>query len=152
MKKKFSSTKRIENRRAKFDYQLGDSYIVGLQLSGRETKSLRMGHGHIKGAYVTIKDNELWLINATITGVAGINISENEQTRSRKLLLKRKEINQLMRAKQQGMSIIPLELIISGRYIKLKIATGRGKKLYDKRQIMKARDEKRKIGQALKSQ
>ena len=79
----------IVNRRAKFDYELGDSLIVGIELTGAEAKSLRMGHGHLKGAYVNVKDNELILTNATINGTNGIKISEQDQTRPRKLLAKR---------------------------------------------------------------
>src|SRR5437868_1112499 len=101
VKKKANQPKRITNRRAKFDYELGDSLVVGLTLSGAETKSLRMGHGHLRGAYVTVnRDNELQLINATITGSSGIPISESEQTRARKLLAKRREIDAIIEAKQ----------------------------------------------------
>ena len=150
MKKKSNDTKRIVNRRASHDYALDDSLVVGIVLSGRETKALRMGHGHLRGAYVTVKDNELWLINATIASAPGILITESEQTQSRKLLLKRKEIDKLIASKQQGMSIVPMEFLTQGRYIKLRIAPGRGKKLYDKRQTLKAKDEKRKIDRALK--
>ena len=64
---------RIQNRRARHDYELGDSLVVGLELTGAETKSLRMGHGHLRGAYVTVKGDELYLINATITGSSGLN-------------------------------------------------------------------------------
>src|ERR1700716_1582165 len=98
-KKKPSATKKIQNRRARHDYELGDSLVVGLELTGREVKSLRMGHGQLRGAYVTIKDAELWLINATITGSSGIPISESEQTRARKVLAKRREIDALVEAK-----------------------------------------------------
>jgi SsrA-binding protein len=93
MAKKTPQTKRIVNRRAKFDYELGDSIVVGLQLSGAETKALRLGHGQLRGAYVTAKDNELWLINAQINSAKGVIISEADETRSRKLLAKRKEID-----------------------------------------------------------
>lgn len=149
-KKKSNQPKRITNRRAKFDYELGDSLVVGLALSGAETKSLRMGHGHLRGAYVTVKDDELLLINATITGSSGIPINESDQTRARKLLAKRREINALIEAKQQGRTIVPLEILNSGRYIKLRIAIGKGKKQYDKRQTLKKRDEDRSIRSALK--
>ncbi|HSW79227.1 MAG TPA: SsrA-binding protein SmpB [Candidatus Saccharimonadales bacterium] len=152
VKKKANQPKRIMNRRAKFDYELGDSLVVGLALSGAETKSLRMGHGHLRGAYVTVsKDNELLLINATITGSSGILISESDQTRARKLLAKRREIDSLIDAKQQGRTIVPLEILNSGRFIKLRIAIGKGKKSYDKRQVLKKRDEDRSIRSALKS-
>ena len=138
-------TGNIVNRRARFDYQLGDSLIVGMQLTGAETKSLRMGHGQLRGAYVTDKEGELWLINAQITGSSGVPIDESTQTRSRKLLAKRTEIEKLLTAKQQGMTIVPLEILNRGRYIKLKVALGRGKKRYDKRETLKRRQQERDI-------
>lgn len=149
-KKKPNQPKTISNRRARHDYELGDSLIVGLELTGREAKALRMGHGQIRGAYITVKSEELILINATISGSSGIPISESEQTRARKLLAKRREITALIEAKQQGRTIVPLDILTQGRYIKLRIAVGKGKKLYDKRQTLKARDEKRSINTALK--
>jgi SsrA-binding protein len=150
-KKKAPSQKRITNRRASHDYELGDSLVVGIELSGAETKSLRMGHGHLRGAYVTLKGDELFLINATIAGTSGIPIEASEQTRARKLLAKRKEINALVEAKQQGKTIVPLEILTSSRFIKLRISVGRGKKRYDKRQTLKARDDARRAAAAIKS-
>jgi SsrA-binding protein len=141
VKKRKQPTGRIQNRRASFDYNLGDSLTVGIELTGGEAKSLRMGHGHIRGAYVTIKDNELYLINATITGSSGIVISEQDQTRPRKLLAKRKEIDALIASKQSGKTIVPLSVITNSKYIKLKIAIGTGKKKYDKRQTLKRKDQ-----------
>ena len=149
-KKKQSTTKQITNRRARHDYELGDSLVVGLQLSGAETKSLRLGHGQLRGAYVTVKDGELLLVNAAINGTNGIPISESDQTRSRKLLAKRREIEALIDAKQQGKTIVPLEILTGGRFIKLRIAVGKGKKQYDKRETLKRRDEERRINSALK--
>src|SRR5947207_1914959 len=102
MSKKRPATGKIQNRRAKFDYELGDDFVVGLVLSGRETKALRMGHGHLRGAYVTVKDGELWLLNATITSVPAVSLEEEEQTRSRKLLAKKREVEALIAAKDQG--------------------------------------------------
>ena len=147
-KKKANQPKSIQNRRARYDYSLDDGFVVGIQLTGAETKSLRRGHGHIRGAYVTIKDGELWLFNATITGDNAIRIPEEEQTRSRKLLAKRKEIEQLAAAKQQGLTIVPLEVLTQGRFIKLRIAAGRGQKRYDKRHVLKKKDEQRDIARA----
>lgn len=152
VKKKPQGPKKIVNRRARFDYELGDSLVVGLELTGAETKALRMGHGQLRGAYVTLKQEELFLINAAINGTAGVPIEESEQTRARKLLAKRREINALVAAKQQGKTIVPLELLTGSRYIKLRISVGKGKKHYDKRQTMKARDENRNINAILKSQ
>lgn len=150
-KKRSTSTKQITNRRARFDYELGDSLSVGIQLSGAETKALRMGHGQLSGAYVTIKDNQIWLLNASIHGSTGIPISEEDQVRTRKLLAKRREIDALIEAKQQGKSIIPLEILTRGRFIKVRIAIGKGKKLYDKRQVLKKRDAARDTRRELKA-
>lgn len=143
MAKKRPDTGRIVNRRARFDYELGDSLIVGLELTGAEAKSLRMGHGQLRGAYVTEKGGELWLTNAQITGSSGIQIPENDQTRSRKILAKRSEIEQLAASRHQGRTIVPLELLTGGRYIKLRIAEGRGKKSYDKRETIRRRQQER---------
>lgn len=152
MKKGKSTTpKRIQNKRARHDYELGDDLVVGIALNGRETKLLRMGHGQLTGAYVTVKDGELWLLNSTIHGTNGIQLSESEQTRSRKLLAKRKQIDTLISGKQQGRSILPLEILTSGRYIKVRIAAGRGKKQYDKRQTLKKRDDQRNADSAIKN-
>ena len=150
MAKKPRRTGTITNKRARYDYQLGDTLIVGMQLTGAETKSLRLGHGQLRGAYVTEKDDELWLINAQITGDRGISIDESTKTRSRKLLAKRAEINRLIQAKAQGLTIVPLEVLNRGRYIKLKIALGRGKKRYDKRETLKRRQQERDISREVK--
>src|SRR3954463_9491072 len=120
MKKKQGTTKQIFNRSAGHDYELGDSLVVGVSLTGRETKALRMGHGQLRGAYVTVKDDQLWLLNAAINSTSGIPISEEEQTRTRRLLAKRREIDALIEAKQQGRTIVPLQMLIEGRYIKLR--------------------------------
>lgn len=145
MAKRKSQPGNIKNRRARFDYELGDSLVVGLELTGAETKALRMGHGQLQGAYVTVKDNELWLINSQVAGSNGIPINEDTQNRSRKLLAKRKEINSLIAEKQNGKTIVPTELITKGRYIKLRIAVGRGKKHYDKRETLKRHQQERDI-------
>ncbi len=147
--KKSNTSKQISNRRARHDYDLGDGLVVGISLTGAETKSLRKGQGHLKGAYVNAKDGELWLVNATITGDGSIRVPEEDKTRNRKLLAKRREIEALMAAKQQGQTIVPLELLTRGRYIKLRIATGRGKKKYDKREAIKKRDQERDVKRTL---
>jgi SsrA-binding protein len=149
-KKKANAPKTIQNRRARFDYELGDDLLVGLELTGAEAKSLRMGHGSLRGAYVTVKSDELFLLNGVINGAQGIPITEQDQSRTRRLLAKRREIDALIEAKRQGRTIVPLELLTRGHYIKLRIAVGKGKKRYDKRQTMKARDESRQINRALK--
>lgn len=148
-KKKPTQSKTISNRRARHDYAIDDTLVAGIQLSGAETKALRNGHGQLRGAYVMVKDNELFLINATISAMPGIPINETEQTRTRKLLAKRKEIDKLLTLKQQGLSIVPLEILTKGRYIKVRIGSGRGKKQYDKRQVLKKRTSDRDIQRSL---
>lgn len=150
-KKKQQPAKLISNRRARHDYDLGDSLVAGISLSGPETKALRMGHGQLRGAYVSVKEGELYLINCTISPSSGIPINEQDQTRARKLLVKRREIDHFLEAKQQGKTIVPLEILTRGRYIKVRISVGRGKKLYDKRQTMKKRDENRAAQAAIKA-
>jgi SsrA-binding protein len=151
VKKTRDQPKIIRNRRASFDYELGDSLVVGLELTGRETKALRMRQGSLKGAYVTVRDKELYLLNALVGQVPGINLTEDEKTRTRKLLAKRREIDALIDAKQTGRTIVPTEIVTGGRFVKLRIAVGNGKKRYEKRQSMKKRDETREIDRALKS-
>lgn len=142
-KARSNQSKSIQNRRARHDYELGDSLVVGLELTGAEVKSLRMGHGQLRGAYVTVKGAEIFLIGATINGVKGVTISESDQGRTRKLLAKRREIDALIAAKQQGRTIVPLEILTRGRFIKLRLAVGKGKKSYDKRETLKRRDADR---------
>jgi SsrA-binding protein len=149
-KKKVRQSKSITNRRARYDYELGDSLVVGLELTGAETKALRLGHGQLRGAYVTVKYDELYLINATISSSSGILIAESNQTRARRLLAKRREIQALIEAKQQGRTIVPLEILTQSRYIKLRLAVGQGKKHYDKRQALRQRDQNRDINRQLK--
>ena len=134
---------KIVNRRARFDYELGDDLLVGIVLTGRETKALRQGHGQLRGAYVTTRNNELWLANSTINNGKTFTIDESEQGRLRKLLANKKEIAALVAAKEQGRTIVPLEYLTRTRHIKLKIAVGKGKKRYDKRQDIKKRDQSR---------
>ena len=143
MKKKSPQTKQITNRRAHHDYELGDSLLVGIELLGGEVQALRTGHGQLRGAYVTVKDGQLWLFNATISGTSGIPLDEHTQTRTRRLLARRKQIEALVEAKQQGKTIVPLEILTQGRFIKVRIAVGRGKKKYDKRESLKKRDAER---------
>ena len=145
MAKKKLQPKVISNRRARFDYKLNEPMTVGIVLNGAETKAIRNGRAELKGSYVNVINNELWLINATITGSNAAPIPEDIKTRSRKLLAKRKEIDQLIRAKHGGSTIVPLEILTATKFIKLRIAYGTGNKDYDKRAILKKRDEQRNI-------
>lgn len=152
MKKKSASTGVIANKRARFDYDLKDSFLAGIVLSGAETRSLRSQHGSLQGAFVQIKDGEAYLMNSHIMPVktnAAVLTSEM-QVRNRKLLLKKRELDQLQEAKQQGNTIVPIKFLTKGRFIKLEIAVGRGKRKYDKRESIKRRDTERDVKRSLK--
>jgi len=143
--RKGNSSSTIINRRARHDYQLKQNFMAGIMLSGPEVRSLRTGHGHLRGAFVNIKDDELWLFNATITPTNTNKnaLTEENQTRPRKLLVKKRELNELLAAKTQGLTIIPTKLITNSKYIKIEIAIARGLKKYDKREKIKQRDTER---------
>ncbi len=149
--KKLSHTP-IVNKRARFDYELGDEIVAGLSLTGPETRAARDGHIQLKGSFVTIKNNELWLNNASFSiklNQKGDVNARSIDTTPRKLLAKRKEITQLAEHKKQGMTIVPTKLLTGGRYIKLVIALGKGKKLYDKRETLKRRQQNREAARAI---
>jgi SsrA-binding protein len=150
MKKK-PSTGSILNKRARFDYDIKESYTAGIALSGVETRSLRSQHGSLQGAFVQIKDEEAYLVNALVTPLKTniANFPSDMQNRNRKLLLKRREIEELIEAKKQGNTIVPLKLLTRGRFIKVEIAVGKGKRQYDKRQVIKKRDQDRDTARRL---
>jgi SsrA-binding protein len=144
-KKKKVASGAIVNRRASFDYALDEDLKVGIVLTGREARAARDGRVQLKGSFVTIRNNELWLNNASFSLVLnskGVN-ETTVDTSPRKLLASRKQIDELAERKQTGMSIVPLKLFTKGRYIKVVIALGKGKKNYDKRQAIKKRDQER---------
>ena len=153
-KKTPASPKSIVNRRASFDYTLADDLEVGIVLTGQETRAARDGHVQLKGSFVSIKDNQLWLNNASFS----IKLNERGKvgarsidTSPRKLLAHRKQIDELYGRKQTGMTIVPLRFKTAGRHIKLVIALGKGKKRYDKRETLKRRDQERDTQRSLKS-
>jgi SsrA-binding protein len=144
----------ILNRRARFDYRLGDEFVVGMMLSGPEVRAARDGHVQLKGSYVTVKNDELWLTNASFSvkpNQPGHANARTVDTSPRKLLAHRKEIGKMLDAKKTGMTIVPLKLLNTKRYIKLIIALGKGKKRYDKREAIKKRDQERENKKLLKS-
>ena len=146
MKKKPQQPTAIVNRRASYDYALGEELVVGLSLNGREARAARLGHVQLKGSYVALNHGELWLTKASFSVVhneAGASNARTVDDSPRKLLAKRREIERLEAAKKQGMTIVPTRLLTQGRYIKLVIALGKGKKRYDKRQALKKRDQER---------
>lgn len=151
-RKTSASSGAIVNRRASFDYALESDLVVGISLTGKEARAARDGHVQLKGSFVSVRNNELWLNNASFS--LKLNEKGNANARSidtspRKLLAKRREIEALMAKKQQGMSIVPTKLLNSGRYIKLVIAVGKGKKQYDKRETLKRRQQDREAQRAI---
>ena len=134
MKKKKVSDSVTVNRRAHYDYTLGEELVCGLSLSGPQVRLIRDHHVQLKGSYVTIKDGELWLYGLTLGA---------EQTSNIRLLATKKQIATLERAKVDGSTIVPVKLLGGERHIKLVIAVGKGKKKYDKRETIKKRDIER---------
>jgi SsrA-binding protein len=151
MAKQKKHQKSISNRRARFDYDIQDTLIAGVQLSGAEVRAIRSGQVDIKGSYVTFKDNGIWLTNVTVSGSNAAPILEEDKTRSRKLLIKQKQINELKIAKDKGNTIFPLEILNGGKFIKVRIGFGRGKKLYDKRASLKKKDDMRDADRLIRS-
>jgi SsrA-binding protein len=147
----------LKNKKAYYDYQLDQKYKAGIVLSGAEVKSLRLKHGSLAGSYIKAMSGksgktELFLINAQINAYrfAGQN-KDYDPKRSRKLLLKRKEIEQLVVASEQkSYSIVPLAFLLEHNKIKLELALGRGKKSFEKREDIKKRDLKRELNKKLK--
>ena len=134
MKKIKAPTTTTINRRARFDYELGDELSCGMVLTGPDVRLIRDHHVQLRGSFVTIRRGELWLNNLTLGADTERNI---------KLLVTKRQLNDLARAKQNGLQLVPTKLLAGGRHIKLVIATGKGKKKYDKRETIKKRDFER---------
>jgi SsrA-binding protein len=146
------SSSLIVNRRARFDYDVQDKITAGLALSGREVRAVRSGRVSLRGAYVTVKDGELWLTNASFTLQPSDGGGDTTvDTSPRKLLVKKRELASLQAAKDRGHTIIPLSMTTRTRYIKLDIASAKGKKSYDKRETIKRRDVEREQNRAIKN-
>lgn len=145
-KNRFSKKIVIKNKRASFEYELLDKYVAGIVLQGTEVKSIRTGKAQLQDAYCYFSKGELWIKNMHIATYAQGNIYNHPETRERKLLLQRKELNKLMKRNEKGLTIIPIHLFTNERgLIKLQIALVKGKKLHDKRQSIKERDLEREM-------
>ena len=134
-----------ENRRARFDYFIEQTYEAGLALTGTEVKSLRFGEGSIAESYAEVSDEEAWLINANIPEFSHGNRFNHEPKRARKLLLHAREIQKLHGAvAREGMTLVPLSIYFNSRgRAKVELALAKGKKAHDKRDTIKERDWKR---------
>ena len=141
-----------QNRKARHDYEILETYEAGMVLTGTEIKSIRKGKMNLKDGFISIRDGEAWLKQVHISPYDHGNIFNLEPTRERKLLLNKREINKLIgQTKEKGYSLIPLNVHIKNGWIKLDIALARGKKNYDKRDSMLEKEHERNIQYALKN-
>ena len=139
------------NRRAKFDYELLDSWECGIVLAGTEVKSLRHGKANISDAYGIVTDGEVWLLNLHISPYEQGNRFNHEATRTRKLLLHSKEIRRLIGSvERQGLTLVATEIYFKKGRAKVRLALARGKKLHDKRADLREKDDKRDMARAMK--
>ena len=137
------------NRKAKRDYEILDTVEAGIVLTGTEVKSLRAGKVSLQEAYVKARRDGLWLVKAHIEEYTQANRFNHEPERDRKLLLRRREIQKLrQRVREKGLTLVPLRLYFRGPWAKLEIGVGRGRKLYDKRELVKKREAERAMRRA----
>jgi len=139
------------NRRAYHDYFIDEKYEAGIMLTGTEVKSVRNGRANLRDGFVRVDGREAWLENVHISPYAQGNVMNHEPVRPRKLLLHRKEISSLIgKVKQKGYTLIPLRLYFSRNHAKVEVGLARGKRQYDKREAIAARDAKREIERAVR--
>lgn len=141
-----------KNRQGRHDYSIIDTWEAGIVLTGTEVKALREGKANITDAYGIVKNEEIWLLNVHISPYERGGYVNHEPTRTRKLLLHRKEIRRLIGAvEREGLTLIPLELYFKKGVAKVALALGKGKKLHDKRETERERDANREMARALRS-
>lgn len=142
----------ILNKRARFDYFIESEYEAGIVLTGTEIKSVRNGHCNIRDCYGIVKNNEVFLLNMFIGQYKEGNIFNHSETRSRKLLLHKKEIKKIKQEIEvNGLTLVPLKLYFKNNHLKVLLGVCRGKKNYDKRETIKERDIKRENAKSLKN-
>lgn len=131
-----------DNRQASHNYHLSDRLEAGIELTGTEVKAARTGRIQLKDAYAEVQGNEAWLLNAHISQYSHGNRENHEPVRKRKLLLHRQEIDKLLqKTREKGLTVIPTKIYLKGGLIKVEIAVGKGKKLHDKREAERARED-----------
>lgn len=142
----------VENKKARFDYELLETFTAGLELLGHEVKSVRGKKGSLKGAFVTVRGGEAYLVGAHIPPYQPANTPDSyDPYRNRRLLLTRKELKNLSdRESEKGLTLVPISLYNKNGVIKLDFAIGRGKKKQDKRETIKKRDLERELGRKIK--
>lgn len=141
----------ILNRKASFDYEILETYEAGIVLMGSEIKSIREGRAQLKDSYAIIKNNEIFLLNMHINQYEKANQFNHEETRTRKLLMHKKEILKLQESvNKEGHTLVPLKLYFKKNNAKILIGLAKGKKTYDKRESIKQKDIKRQVDKDLK--
>ena len=141
----------IQNKKAKFDYEIIDTYEVGIVLTGTEIKSIRAGKAQLKDSYAMIKNREVFLLNMHISQYDKGNIFNHNETRTRKLLLHKKEILKLRdKVEIGGFTLVPIKLYFKGSKAKILLGVAKGKKEYDKRETIKKRDIDREFKKQFK--
>lgn len=141
----------IKNKRAFFDYEILDTLTTGMVLQGWEVKSLRAGHGHLKGAWVKLRNNELYLVNAHISPWRFGKVEYQSPEREIKLLAHKREIEKLQRqVDEKKLTLIPTKIFADRKHLKCEIGIGKGRKRYEKKQVLKERSQKREAEQILK--
>lgn len=146
------ATLNIKNKRARFEYHITDTYVAGIQLGGTEIKSIRKGKASILEAYCIFDNGQMWIRNMHITEYENASFYNHKPRADRKLLLNRSEIDKIEKfLKVKGNTVIPLKMFLSDSgYAKLEIGLAVGKKLHDKRNDLKEKDDKREVDRALK--
>jgi SsrA-binding protein len=141
-----------DNRQARFLYEILETFEAGIQLAGTEVKSIRAGKVNLRDGYALIRNGEAWLINVHISPYdASSQYFNHDPRRTRKLLLNRKEISKLIgQVEQKGLTLVPLKMYFKGSWVKISIGLGRGKKLHDKRETLKRRQDEREMARMLK--
>ncbi|MBW4498128.1 MAG: SsrA-binding protein SmpB [Scytonema hyalinum WJT4-NPBG1] len=142
-----------DNRQARYLYEILETYEAGIELTGTEVKSIRAGKANLQDGYALIRDGEVWLINAHISPyTASGQYFNHEPRRTRKLLLHREQIRKLIgKVEQQGLTLVPLKMYLKRGWVKVSIALGKGKKIHDKREDIKRRQDQRDMQRAMKS-
>ena len=141
----------IVNRKAYHDYYIEESLEVGIVLKGSEIKSIREGKVSLRDAYAKPENGELWLFNSHVASYDAASYNTHQPTRTRKLLLHKEEIDRLTkRVAQRGLTLVPLKLYIKHGIAKVELGVGKGKKIYDKREVIVRRETEREIERALK--
>ena len=142
----------ILNRKARHDYFIEEIYEAGIELTGTEIKSIRLGNANIRDCYAIVKNHEVFLLNMYVEAYKEGNIFNHDELRTRKLLLHKKEIKKIENKLQsEPLTLIPLKLYFKNNKLKVELAICRGKKNYDKRETIKERDINRKINKQLKN-